>query len=440
MTNILAVIFVFGILVIIHEFGHFITAILMGVRVERFSIGFPPKLFSKTIKGIEFVIAAIPLGGYVKMAGFIDESMDDTITGAPDEFQSKPVWKKILIISGGVIMNFLLAVVVLTVLNYSQGERIIPETTVGFVGQNGIAARVGFEVNDKILAVNGKPVHNWNEIQEYFVDNLGKDIVFTVERQGQKIDLLYKKEFFKQKNGERLDLMPMISARVGDVSPGMPAESIGLKTGDLILEVAGQPVKNWQEMTQVIRKYPGQTIDIKWKRGDSVYTAKITPRVFEEKDKDGKIIKVGKIGISYYYEHRDVGLGKALILGFNNTIDLIWLNAKAIYWIFSGEKSARELIGGPIMIAKMAGDAAKAGWTYLWYLIAALSSVLAFFNILPIPGLDGGHLVFIIIEAIRGKPLPVKVKLKIQQIGLAILLTLIIFIFYIDISRLFFKN
>jgi regulator of sigma E protease len=439
MTTLLAVIFVFGLLVIIHEFGHFIAAILMGVRVERFSIGFPPKLFSKTIKGVEFVIAAIPLGGYVKMAGFLDESMDTKITGAPDEFQSKPAWRKILIISGGVIMNFLLAVVVLALLNFYQGERIIPETTIGWVGQKGVAAQVGFQKGDKILKVNGQPVHNWNEMQERFVDNLGKDIIFTVERNGEIVNLKYDKSFFKEKNGEQLDIAPEISARVGDITPGMPAEKIGLKRGDLILEIAGQPIKDWTQMTQVIRKYPGKTIPIKWKRGDSVFTAQITPQVFEEKGKDGKITKVGKIGISLYYEHRDVGLGKAIVLGFNNTIDLIALNAKAIYWIFTGTKSARELVGGPIMIAKMAGDAARAGWTYLWYLIAALSSVLAFFNILPIPGLDGGHLVFIIWEALRGKPLPIKVKLRIQQVGLAILFTLIIFIFYIDISRLFFK-
>ena len=438
MTNIFAVIFVFAILVIIHELGHFIIAILMGVRVERFSIGFPPKLFSKTIKGVEFVIAAIPLGGYVKMAGFIDESMDTKITGAPDEFQSKPAWRKIFILSGGVIMNFILAVVILALLNFYQGERIIPETTVGYVGQNGVASKVGFQKNDKILAVNGHPVHSWSEMQEKFVDNLGKVIIFTVLRNGKQIDLTYKKSFFKEKHGEQLDIGPQISSKVGEISPGMPAEAIGLKRGDLIIQIAGKPIKDWMQMTEVIRKYPGKAIPIKWKRGDSVLTAKITPKPFDEKGKDGKLEKVGKIGISYYYNHKKVGLAKAFVLGFNNTNDLIWLNAKAIYWIFSGEKSARELIGGPIMIAKMAGDAAKAGWAYLWYLIAALSSVLAFFNILPIPGLDGGHLVFLIVEAIQGKPIPVKIKLKIQQIGLAILLTLIVFIFYLDISRLFF--
>ncbi len=439
MTNLLAIIFVFGVLVIIHELGHFLAAKLMGVRVERFSIGFPPKLFSKKIGETEFTISAIPLGGYVKMAGFIDESMDTKVTGAPDEFQSKPTWRKVVIITGGVIMNFLLAIVVLSVLNFVQGERIIPTTTIGYVGENGIAQRIGFQKYDQILAINDKPVHNWNEVQEKFVDNLNNDIRFRVLRNGKTIELTYHKEWFKETKGEQFDVGPLIPAKVGELTPGMPAEKVGLKRGDEIVSIAGQPVKDWLEMTEVIRKFPGKEISITWRRGDSLFTAQITPQVFEEKTADGKTIKVGKIGISYYYEHRDVGAFQAVKLGVKNTIDLLVLNAKSIGWVITGTKSAKEIIGGPIMIAKMAGDAAQAGWAYLWYLIAALSTVLAFFNILPIPALDGGHLVFILIEGVRGKPIPTRVKLKVQQVGLAILLTLIVFIFYVDISRLFFK-
>ncbi len=438
MTNLLAVIFVFGVLVIIHELGHFLAAKLMGVRVERFSIGFPPKLFSKKIGETEFTISAIPLGGYVKMAGFIDESMDSKITGAPDEFQSKPTWKKIIIITGGVVMNFLLAILVLSILNFVQGERILPTTTVAYVSEKGIAQRIGFQKNDKILSINGVEVHNWNEVQERFVENLNHDIVFTVLRNNEKIQLTYKKEWFKEDKGEQLDVIPLIPAKVGEVTPGMPASKIGLKTGDEIVAIAGQPVHDWIEMTKIIRKYPGKTIPIQWRRGDSIYSAKITPQPFEEKNEKGELIKVGKIGISQFLEYHEVSLPESFVLGFQNTIDLLKLNIKGIVWVITGTKSARDIIGGPIMIAKMAGDAAQAGWTYLWYLIAALSTVLAFFNILPIPALDGGHLVFIIIEGIRGRPIPIKVKLKIQQIGLALLFTLLVLIFYVDISRLFF--
>ncbi|WP_456440050.1 RIP metalloprotease RseP, partial [Caldithrix abyssi] len=272
MTNLFAIIFVFGVLVIIHELGHFIAAKLMGVRVERFSIGFPPKLFSKKIGDTEFTISAIPLGGYVKMAGFIDESMDAKITGAPDEFQSKSTWRKVVIITGGVIMNFLLAILILTVLNFVQGERIIPTTKVGYVGEQGIGHRIGFQKYDEILAINGQPVHNWNEVQEQFVDNLNSNIVFTVVRDGRQIQLVYQKEWFKESKAEQFDVGPLIPAKVGAITPGMPAEKIGLKRGDEIVAIAGQPIKDWVEMTEVIRKYPEKTISIECRRGDSLFS------------------------------------------------------------------------------------------------------------------------------------------------------------------------
>ncbi len=435
MISVIAVIFVFSVIVLIHELGHYLAARAMGVRVDKFSIGFPPTVFSKKYGQTEFSIGAIPLGGYVKMAGFIDESLDANETGAEDEFNSKSTWRKVIIITAGVVMNLILAIAVLGFLNYSNGERIIPETTVGLVGAQGIAQKVGFKIHDKILAVNGKAVHNWNEIQQAFVDNLNKEIIFTVERNGQRINLDYHKSWFKEKKGEVLDIQPLFSARVGDVSYSMPAGKLGLKKGDLITSIAGKPVKDWQEMTESIRSHPGQEIEIQWKRGYQLLSGKIIPQKFEETDKDGKKIEVGKIGISYYYESKDVGVARALVNGVNQTYDLMALNLKSLGWVLTGTKSASEIIGGPIMIAKMAGDAAHAGWDYLLYLIAALSAVLALFNIFPIPGLDGGHLFFILLEGIMRKPLPIQVRVKIQQIGMAILLTLMIFIFYIDLRR-----
>lgn len=438
MTNILAIIFVFGLLVMIHELGHFLAAKWMGVRVEKFSIGFPPTIYSKKIGETEFSIAAIPLGGYVKMSGFIDESMDSNITGADYEFNSKPIWKRVVIILGGVIMNFLLAIVVMSALTYSQGERIIPVTTVGYVGEKGVAQQIGFEKGDRIVAVNGQPVHTWNDVQQRFLDNLNHRIEFTVIRGGQTITLLYRKEWFKEKKGEQLDIGPLFDSRVGDVTPSMPAGKLGLQRGDQILEIAGKPVHDWDEMTKVIRAHPDEEITIKWKRGAQVLSGTITPQKFEEKDKQGKMQPVGKIGIGYYYDLHEVGLLASLQDGTVKTFELIGLNIKSIAWVLTGTKSASEIIGGPIMIAKMAGDAAQAGWQYLWYLIAALSAVLAFFNVLPIPGLDGGHLFFILLEGVMGKPLPINVRLKIQQIGVAILLTLLVFIVYIDLRRLLF--
>ncbi len=438
MINILAVIFVFGLLVMIHELGHFLAAKWMGVRVEKFSIGFPPTIYSKKIGETEFSIAAIPLGGYVKMSGFIDESMDSNITGADYEFNSKPIWKRVIIILGGVIMNLLLAILVMSVLTYSQGERIIPVTTVGYIGEKGVAQQIGFEKGDRILAINGQPVNTWNDVQQVFLDNLNHRIEFSVIRGGKTMTLIYRKEWFKEKKGEQLDVGPLFEARVGDVTPSMPAGKVGLQRGDQILEIAGEPVHDWMEMTRVIRAHPQEEVSIKWRRGDQILSGKITPQKFEEKDENGKMQAVGKIGVGYYYDLHEVGLLTSLQDGVVKTFDLINLNMKSIAWIITGTKSASEIIGGPIMIAKMAGDAAQAGWQYLWYLIAALSAVLAFFNVLPIPGLDGGHLFFILLEGVMGRPLPIKMRLKIQQVGVAILLTLLVFIVYIDLKRLLF--
>jgi len=438
MINFLAVIFVFSLLVIIHELGHFFAAKWMGVRVEKFSIGFPPTVYSKKFGETEFSISAIPLGGYVKMAGFIDESLDTKAEGKEYEFNSKPIWRRIVIILGGVIMNLLLAFLVLGMLTYIKGERIIPVTTVGYVGEQGIASKIGFKVGDQILSVNGKAIHNWNELQQEYVSNLDKKIVFEVLRDQQHIQLEFKKEWFREKKSEQLDIAPLFPAKVGDVTPSMPAGQLGLQRGDEILEIAGQPVHDWFEMTKIIRAHPGEEISIKWRRGDSILQGSFTPQKFEEKNAQGDVEIVGKIGIGYYYELKKISFFPSLAVGVVKTIGLISLNAKSLIWVVSGTKSASEIIGGPIMIAKMAGDAAHAGWEYLWYLIAALSAVLAFFNVLPIPGLDGGHLVLLLLEGIMGKPLPVSARVKIQQVGMALLLTLIIFIVYIDFRRLLF--
>ncbi len=434
----LAIIFVFGLLVLIHEFGHFIAAKMMGVRVERFSIGFPPRLFGKKIGDTDYCISAIPLGGYVKMSGMIDESMDTETTGADYEFNSKPVWKRVVIISGGVIMNFILAVLVLTFLNYSKGKSVLPYTEIGLVGSGGTAAKIGFHPGDKILAVNGRPVETWNQIHERFLEGLNDDIVFKVQRGEQTLSLTFKKEWFNEENSEQLDMAPNLPSKVGAVSPGMPAGKAGLMRGDEIIEIAGVPVADWMDMTEEIRKYPGKEITIKYLRNGQEMVAAIKPVEVLETDSSGAQITVGKIGIGFYSVHYPVSLGEAIEEGFNGTFAMIGMNARAIWWWISGTKSAREIIGGPIMIAKMAGDAAEAGWDQLWYLIAALSAVLAFFNILPIPALDGGHLLLLIIEGIRRKPLSTRAKMTIQQVGMAVLLTFIVFVIYVDLKRLFF--
>ncbi len=279
--NIFSAVFAFGILVVIHELGHFLAAKWMGVRVERFSVGFPPRLFGKKIGDTDYCISAIPLGGYVKLSGLIDESMDDKITGEEYEFNSKPVWKRIVIISAGVIMNFFLAVLIMGILSYSMGERVTPYTEVGQVGEDGIAQKIGFEVGDNIVSLNNVQVTNWESVQREYIRNLNSDITFNVIRNNEPINLIYKKEWFSDKNAEFLDIWYMPSARVGQVQPEMPAGLAGLQKGDLILELAGTKVRNWTEMTDIIKRHPGKEMQISYLRGTERIETVITPNSVE---------------------------------------------------------------------------------------------------------------------------------------------------------------
>ncbi len=436
--NFLAIVFVFGLLVLIHELGHFLAAKWMGVRVERFSIGFPPRLFGKKIGDTDYCISAIPLGGYVKMSGMVDESLDQNVTGADYEFNSKPVWKRVIIITAGVIMNLFLAILILTMVNYIKGEEVVPTTEIGFVGKDGISKKIGFQKGDRIVAIQGNKVNTWNEIQNQFIEHLNENIKFQVVRDAETINLIYQKEWFQEKNAELLDIAWMPEARIGRVITETPAEKAHLQRGDRIVAINGVSIKNWLEMTEIIQDNPGQEITLEYLRNESSYSVALIPDSKEATDSSGAAITVGKIGIGQYYEINDLSFPEAIVKGVKGTFTLLALNIKGLWWVISGTKPASEVIGGPIMIAKLAQDAAAEGWDRLWSLTAALSAILAFFNILPIPALDGGHLAFLLVEGVSGKPVSMRTRLLVQQIGMAILLILIVFIFYIDIQRLLF--
>jgi regulator of sigma E protease len=435
--GIIAIIFAFSLLVLIHELGHFLAARWMGVRVEKFSIGFPPTLFSKKIGDTEFSISAIPLGGYVKMAGFIDESMDSEISGAEDEYSSKPVWKRFIIISAGVIMNLFLAMGLYSFINYSQGEVISPVTTLKVDGESGIAQKIGFQDGDKILKINDEEIHQWRDVFRNFFTNIENDFAFEVLRGDKKIELQYQQEWLAEENGELLNISRLYTAKLGDISPGDPASITGLQFGDEITELNGHSVSNWDEMTEIIRSNADNKITVKWKRGNKIIDGFITPKKINITDEKGLDSSFGRIGVLPHYIQKPISLFSALKKGIVQPFELIYMNMIGLKWLITGVKSAKETIGGPVMIAKLLNDSAERGWIYYVSFIAMLSSVLAFFNTLPIPALDGGHLAFLLVEAVMGRPLSLKTRLVIQQVGMALLLSLIVFVLYIDFDRLF---
>ena len=352
-TTILATIFVLGVLIFVHEFGHFIIAKFSGIKVERLSLGYPPRAFGFKWRDTDYCISWVPLGGYCKMAGIVDESLDvDSIKGNPWEFQSKSGWIKSLVIFAGSGMNFILAIIVFSLMAYSLG----------------------------VSVPNEKP-------------------------------------------------------QIGGVKESYPAEKAGLKNGDLIVSIDGNKVTTWEQMTEIIyNSVSDKPQKFEILRDNKTFFVEIK----SIKDKipvKGRIKEVNVIGVYNVLEIKKVGIGGAIKEGIVKTYDLIKLVFVSVKMIVSGEASLRSSFGGPIFIAKLAGDSARSGMWSLLGFMAFLSLNLGILNLLPIPVLDGGHLVFIAIESAIRRPLPVKVKLIIQQVGMALLFLFMAFIIYNDISK-----
>jgi regulator of sigma E protease len=438
MIYIIAMLIVLSVLVFVHELGHFLAAKMFGVRVERFSIGYPPRLFGIQIGETDYCISATPLGGYVKLSGMIDESMDTEQMNKPPqpyEFRAKPTYQQFIILIAGVVMNFLLAVVILGGLVYKNGEPYNPTTKIGYVAEGSIADSLGVQPFDEIVSINGQRPASWQEVERLFFDNIGKNTVFVINRNGQQLTFELNWDNMSMNDFENFGIVQFLPAKVGDVSPGYPAAEAGLQPGDEIIAINQTPIRSWIEMTQIVSKSPDQPLEFTVLRGSDTLTTTIIPKGVEAKMPDGTPTKIGRIGIMRYTQTRKVGLLAAMEKGFNQAISIGRLNLRGFGRILTGKDSAEESLAGPLAIAQMAGDIAERSFWDLLPFMAYLSVVLAIINILPIPVLDGGHLVIILIEGIRKKPLSLKTKIMIQQIGMAILFVFIIFVFYNDIAR-----
>ena len=349
-TTVLATIFVLGILIFVHELGHFAVAKWVGIRVERFSLGFPPKMFGWKIGDTEYVISWIPLGGYVKMAGEVPDEKE--VTGAPDEFMSKTAGRRAAVIIAGPLMNLLTAFVLCWVMIFAQGWPMTDP--------------------DHVL--------------------------------------------------------------VGAVISGGPADRAGIKADDIIAEVDGVSVKQFAEMAQLIHHRPGDSLWLAWSRGGQLLSGWVVALDTMMLDESGQKVRQGLIGISEGYKIVPVGFLRAGVLG----VERVWAVAESIFhflWgLITGEVSAK-MIGGPVFVAKVAGEAARQGFASLLWLVAFLSINLAIVNVLPIPVLDGGHLLFLATEKLRGKPLSLKQRAVAQQIGLFFILVFISFVTYNDFIR-----
>lgn len=426
------------ILVFVHELGHFLAAKFFGMRVERFSLGFPPNVYSVKKGETEYAIGATPLGGYVKISGMIDESMDTEHLNEepqPWEFRSKPVWQRIIVISAGVIFNMLLAVVIFAGIALNWGQQKIPMQNVQgiYVSDSSLVHDVGFQTGDKPLKVNGQEVAYFNDLVSP-VQLTRSDLSYTVLRDGQQVTLTMPDSLLDQINDRVfLGLHNIMPAKLGSIQEGSPAEEAGLQAGDEIVGVNGEPVHYWLQLVDRIQNAEGP-LTLTVRRDAETFTADVTPT-------DEHIIGIAmeqNVATLFEVETVKYGFLGSINYGINQTEETFTGIIQGFERMFSGDISVRENLGGPVAIAKFTKDATDAGgWLGFWRFTAFLSITLAIMNILPIPVLDGGHLMFLIYEGITRREPSEKVRMAMQQIGFVLIIALFILITFNDILRLF---
>jgi len=458
LETILAFIILVGILVFVHEMGHFLAARWCGVRTDVFAIGMGPRLFGWNRKtgfslgklpedldlegGTDYRLSAFPIGGYVKIVGMVDESMDTTFVAhkpEPWEFRSKNTLQKAFIISAGVIMNFLLAIVVFTALNFTEGKTMAATTTVGLLPESNPAAAAGLHEGDKITAVNGDPVRYFQDItRAIYIDHASEDVTLSVERDGMPMTVTFPRTSIPDQSSAQ-PVIPYSEHHyvvVSAILEKSPAEKAGLKVNDMIREVNGVRVASAEDLTAQI----AQRMEDKEPVTLTVIRDGHSRFVPVEPDENAKI----GTGITAYHgsiAQIDYSFTEAISGGFNETLTITGGTFDLVKKLVMGEANLKKSVGGPLKIASIAQETASRGLSEFLRLMGILSVTLACMNILPIPALDGGHLVFIIVEGVIRREVPLKIRMAIQQVGFALLLIFMIFVLYNDLDTTkFFGN
>ena len=416
-----------GVLVFVHELGHFLVAKWSGIKVERFSLGYPPKMIGFTYGETEYCLSWIPFGGYVKVAGMADVGNEEA-TGEPWEFPSKSVAIRVAVIAAGPIMNFLFAFVALIFLFNSYGVDTFDSTRVTPM-ENSLASQTGLVRGDRVLSVGDQSVTNAHELIGALDEVSDQGSSLVIERDNTTLTLN-----LPAAGEEGYGLQLMRPTTVGQVLPDMPADSLGLQDGDIILAVGGTTVVSWSEMSTEIRRYPGETVPLVWERDGQRMEDRVTPATHAEGD-----TAFGRIGISPHASRHTVGLGRAVVLGALGVYNSSWMILDFLGELLQGDRSTEEL-GGPLRIAQLAGQTAEQGLYSFISFLAMLSVNLAIINLLPIPVLDGGHLTFLTLEAIMRRPLSSRQREVFQQIGLAIMLCIMVLVMFNDLNQMVFHH
>ena len=422
-----------SILVILHEFGHFIAARAFGIKVEKFYLFFDAwgvSLFKFNYKGVEYGVGWLPLGGYVKIAGMIDESMDtEQMAGPPQpwEFRSKPAWQRLIVMLGGITVNILLGILIFWVITLKYGETQTPNDNLKYGIAPGIVGKkIGLQAGDKIVSVNGKHIEYFDELVSSKV--LLGNSVLTVDRGGKEVLITVPGTILNDLSdyGIAEFVKPRVKFAIDGISPNSGAQKAGLAKGDSILAINGQKTTFFDEVQTALQNNKNKQVEL------TIWHNNAT------RQQPAQITKEGTLG---FIPNPTLPAETTIHFGFFGSLPVgaskAWGTftdqSKALSKIFTGQVKARKAISSPIGIAVMFGS--HVDWLRFWNLVGLLSMVLALMNLLPIPALDGGHALFLLIEMIKGKPLSDKFLERAQIVGFVLLICLMVFAFGNDIVK-----
>ncbi|MDO6437587.1 RIP metalloprotease RseP [Cyclobacterium sp. 1_MG-2023] len=422
-----------SILVGLHELGHLLAAKMFGMRVEKFSIGFPPKIIGFQWKETEYSIGAIPLGGFVKISGMVDESLDsEQLSDEPQpwEFRSKPAWQRLIVMLGGIIVNVVTGIIIFVFLVYSKGETYFSRDQViehGIVAYD-IGQQIGLQDGDKILDINGVPYESLNDLSSGNA-LLSSDGYYTVERDGERMKITIPRGFINSFSDEE-SMSNFISIRfpfkILEVNPEGTAVEAGIQKGDEIVAVNDQPIQYFNELQAALATHKGENVELTIVRDQ------------QEIITSTEVLEDGTIGIAAENliepVRKKYTFAESIPLGTERAFSVVIINAKAMGKMFTGEVSTKN-VSGPIGMAKIYGSTWD--WIKFWSITGLISMILAFMNLLPIPALDGGHVMFLLYEMVSGRSPSDRFLENAQKIGMVLLLAIMVFAIGNDILKLF---
>ena len=429
MTTLLAFLFVLGVLIFVHELGHFLMARRIGVRVLTFSLGFGPKLLKVTRGDTEYCLSAIPLGGYVKMAG---ENPQDSHTGATDEFLSKSKWQRFQVLIMGPVMNLVLAVLVMAVVLYQGAPRPLFErqpVVIATFADGSAGARAGLRIGDRIVTVDDVAVENWDEYSTAIVPRAKREVTIGFVRDGRPGRVTVVPAGQGEYQIGNLGIQPAVRPEVVSVNKGQPADQAGLKVGDVVVAVDGTPDASYEQLLDAIKRHANQPLRLTVARAGQRQDMTVTPVQAGDK---------ALIGASFsFFETYSVKPGpfEAVRLSVMQNWDWTRQIGQTLRGLITRSASIKQLMG-PIAIIGLSGSAAAAGWIPLFTLLAMVSLNLGLMNLLPIPVLDGGHIAILGLEGLARRDFSLRVKERLLMAGFVLVMTLMVTVIYNDLMRI----